>query len=452
MGKGGWSIETIAEIGGMEFHTDLELDSSGKPHISFYDISTHELKYAKWTGTAWDIQIVDPHDVGWFNSLALDSNDVPHISYYNQGEYPPPQPNADLKYARILLGNEDFLGNWGGAGVWYRNSETSSWVKQGPPGELINAGDLDGDGTDDILWSNTGDGVWVKHSTTGTWMKLSNAPALDLASGDMNGDGRVDLVGNWSSGVYYKSSIGGAWVMMGPVGGFIGTGDLDGDGTDDLLWSKMGDGVWVKNSTTGTWSRICVPTALDISSGDMSGDGKDDLVGIWIQGVYYKDSKGGGWVKIGPLGDLIATGDLDGDGVDDLLWSDAASGVWIKHSTTVSWTRLTIAAAGHMDAGVMRGGANPWPSVAIEGFVELPAPIGGYSIGPGSLSEYEDFSDEGPGGWNFVFSEEANLDPQDADSAKTMRIPGPGETGFVYIEQENLFPQETGLRNKTKNN
>jgi hypothetical protein len=348
----------------------------------------------------------------------------------------------------VCLQTDDLLGTWS-SGVWYRNSDTGSWVNQGSPCELVAAGDLGGDGTDDIFWSRAGDGVWVKQSVTRSWTKLCNAPARDMDAGDMNGDGRDDLLGNWSSGIYYKNSVSGAWVKMGPPGDLIATGDLDGDGTDDLLWSKAGDGVWIKSSTTTLWSRLTPAAAGDMTSGDMNGDGRDDLVGSWTSGVYYKDSIGGGWIKMGPPGELIASGDLDGDGTDDLLWSKSGDGVWVKSSTTALWSRLTPAASTHMDAGLMREGAHPWPDSTHGAFFELPAHAGGYTDGPGRILEYVDLSDEGPGGWNFVFSEEANVVLQESDSGKVMQLPGPGEAGFQYIEQTNLVPQEV-LKYKKK--
>jgi hypothetical protein len=152
-----------------------------------------------------------------------------------------------------------------------------------------------------------------------------------------------------------------------------------------------------------------------------------------------------------PSADLIAAGDLDGDGTDDLLWSKAGDGVWVKSSTTMNWTRLTPAAAGHMDAGLMRGGTNPWPSASIGGLIDFPAPRGGYADGPGSISEYVDLSDKGPGGWNFDYSEEANLVPQENDSGIMMKIAGPGEPGFRYFEQKNLMPQKKQENGKKKN-
>jgi len=86
----------------------------------------------------------------------------------------------------------------------------------------------------------------------------------------------------------------------------------------------------------------------------------------------------------------------------------------------------------------MRGGAG---TGSAAGFIKLLAPIGGYAEGPESLLNYEDFSNEGPGGWNFFFQEERNLFPQKKESAMAIkRVPGPGEPGFKCIKQKNLVP------------
>ena len=76
--------------------TSLALDDDGYPHISYTgdDGDSYCLKYALWTGTNWDLQIIDNSSgwVGEFNSLKLDSLGYAHISYYdNDGDY--------LKYA-----------------------------------------------------------------------------------------------------------------------------------------------------------------------------------------------------------------------------------------------------------------------------------------------------------------------------------------------------------------
>ncbi|MFC1730257.1 MopE-related protein [candidate division KSB1 bacterium] len=66
----------------------IEIDSDDNPHMIYAGIGG--LKYARWTGTGWDIQPVDDLDSS-DGSLKLDSNDNPHISYHT----------SDLKYAYL---------------------------------------------------------------------------------------------------------------------------------------------------------------------------------------------------------------------------------------------------------------------------------------------------------------------------------------------------------------
>jgi hypothetical protein len=69
------------------------LDSDGNPHISYYDETNGNLKYAYNDGSKWDIIAVDSTgDVGVYTSLALDDAGNPHISYYDK-------TNGYLKYA-----------------------------------------------------------------------------------------------------------------------------------------------------------------------------------------------------------------------------------------------------------------------------------------------------------------------------------------------------------------
>ena len=84
------------EIG---LYNSLALDSFGNPSISYYDWNGHgDLKYASSNdgGASWpagNIEVVDSGgDVGMFTSLALDAGNNPHISYYDV-------TNFDLKYA-----------------------------------------------------------------------------------------------------------------------------------------------------------------------------------------------------------------------------------------------------------------------------------------------------------------------------------------------------------------
>ena len=73
-----WKIETVDSAGYVGYYTSLALDSSDYPHISYYDSTNRDLKYAYWDGAAWQVETVDSDgDVGYNTSLALDSSDDP---------------------------------------------------------------------------------------------------------------------------------------------------------------------------------------------------------------------------------------------------------------------------------------------------------------------------------------------------------------------------------------
>ena len=84
-----WNIQTVDSVGDVGDFCSLALDSNNNPGISFYDRNAADLMYAKWNGTAWNIQTVDASG-GTYTSLAFDSNNNPQISYFT----------GSLKYAK----------------------------------------------------------------------------------------------------------------------------------------------------------------------------------------------------------------------------------------------------------------------------------------------------------------------------------------------------------------
>jgi hypothetical protein len=131
---------------------------------------------------------------------------------------------------------------------------------------------------------------------------------------------------------------------------------------------------------------------------------------------------------------LIGAGDVDGDATDDLLgvWG---SGLWVKYSKSGNWEKLSISPPNDIDIGLFRTGV--WGA----GYSHVEGPFGGYAGEPGS-DLYNDLTDQGPRGWNFIYQEQKNLSPRESEEMKINRIPGPGEPGFTYTEQKNLVPRE----------
>lgn len=84
-------------------YTSIDLDGAGNPHISYYDVTNKDMKYAYWNGADWVISVVDSvGDVGRFSSLKIYTGDnTRHLCYYDY-------TNKDLEYARYSAGIWEF--------------------------------------------------------------------------------------------------------------------------------------------------------------------------------------------------------------------------------------------------------------------------------------------------------------------------------------------------------
>jgi hypothetical protein len=94
--SGAWVVSNIDSLGvssGQGFATSIAIDSNNKIHISYYDFTGGDLKYATNKSGQWIKTILDSDgDVGYYSSLSVDSNNKIHISYFDR-------TNRDLKYA-----------------------------------------------------------------------------------------------------------------------------------------------------------------------------------------------------------------------------------------------------------------------------------------------------------------------------------------------------------------
>ncbi|MBI4416910.1 MAG: ABC transporter permease subunit [Euryarchaeota archaeon] len=69
-------------------YVSLAIGADGNPRVAYYDESEADLKFAHWTGTAFDVTYVDfGGDVGRYASLALEAGtDLPRIAYYSAAD------------------------------------------------------------------------------------------------------------------------------------------------------------------------------------------------------------------------------------------------------------------------------------------------------------------------------------------------------------------------------
>ncbi|RLP91428.1 VCBS repeat-containing protein [Micromonospora sp. BL4] len=225
-------------------------------------------------------------------------------------------------------------------------------------GETASTGDVNGDGRDDIVTfahSNTGD-VYVALSTGtsfGGGLKWHDwfAPGAEIgAVGDVNGDGRDDIVAfthNPAGDVYVALSTGTSFgpglkwhEYFSPFGEFPALGDVNGDGRDDIITFTQGPAaasdVIVALSSGGsfgapqTWHDLFAVGAEQPRVGDINGDGRDDIVTFTCNAdadVYAAVSTGTGFVGTTVkwndffclAGEFPYLGDANGDGRDDII-------------------------------------------------------------------------------------------------------------------------------------
>lgn len=240
------------------------------------------------------------------------------------------------------------------------------------------AGDITGDGWSDLIAVNE-TSVWVKTAITSSvapqfsaatlWSTEGLPTALATIAGDVDGDGKADLISWKDNSVSVKLSTGSAFGAATPWSTelFYGirahpnpdpnfhdnpnvAGDINGDGKLDLIaWND--NSVWVKISngagfgTATRWSNESFVGDQSNLVGDVDGDGWADLIAWNFSSRYVKKSNGASEFGVptpwsggnfaGSKDHLI--GDLNQDGMADLIALSDTS-IWVQYSTQTSFT------------------------------------------------------------------------------------------------------------------
>jgi hypothetical protein len=332
--------------------------------------------------SAWTARL---HDHGYFSGFysSMASGMADQIANYNAAGYVRPDyidfarwdqvptvldaaipPGYWWPQRRMKQYRGDHVETWGGVPINIDNDYLD--VAPLPPARFA---DVTGNGWSDLLARTTsGTGTLVTYPGNGTALDLAAARTIGtgwntmnaiLRIGDLNSDGREDLVAR-------QASNGDLWFYPGTATGFgsrtrIGTrwnsmreltaiGDFNRDGIPDLLAVNVAEkSLYVYPGRPGVTlgARVLVGSGgWDVMSelagvGDFNRDGFTDLVARSSAGtLYLYPGRAGGFaarIQIGTgwsgMRDLVGVGDFNRNGGTDLAAVNSSGVVYLYQGT-----------------------------------------------------------------------------------------------------------------------
>lgn len=222
----------------------------------------------------------------------------------------------------------------------YRNNGDGSFAQQEILAENFEGAndmesfDVDQDGDEDLIASSpVGTALFLNAGDGLTWTTLEIPGAGgSLTKADLDNDGSMDLI---IGGRWFWNDGNGLFTEVATLaqGNLNKVGDVNGDGTNDLVYILQNGGVTAQlNDGSGNFTTVSSPSvsylqAMDLA--DLDGDGDLDIATVQYAPPlhWYRNDGSGSFTEEvlltdAPIGGRAVTcSDLDDDGDVDILWA-----------------------------------------------------------------------------------------------------------------------------------
>jgi len=327
---GPWVCSTLDSTGNVGNYTSIAIDSGNKVHISYYDWTNYNLKYATNVSGSWVYSILDSFgEVGYYTSIAIDSNNKVHIGYRDSNNY-------DLKYAT------NASGSWVCStidSVGYVGDYTSIVVDSNNKAHISYYDDTNAD----LKYATNASGDWVC-STLDSTSAVGSSTAIAI---DFNNKVHISYYGGDTIGLKYATNASGDWVYStldsaGNVGWYTSIA-LDSnnkvhisyhDATNsDLKYATNATGSWVYATIDSTGNVGYPTTSIAIDSNNKVHISYYDYTNGDLK---YATNVSGSWVystldSVGNVGNYTSIA-IDSNNKVHISYYDATNGD-LKYAT-----------------------------------------------------------------------------------------------------------------------
>jgi len=217
------------------------------------------------------------------------------------------------------------------------------------PSKDVAAGDVDGDGELEVVVVREADTLVVDRQTWALEWQATGRGGTQVALGNVDADPALEIAINSQPGYILDAALQTSlWALAGGFGQAMDLGDLDGDGRADIAFAGYAGVTALAGDTGATlWALTGTSQAVSVRVADVDQSGSAEV----LVGAYW----GGTTAYAGPTGAPLWTlphsdeqtlglgvGDVNADGVNEIVWG---AGAWRSVTgvlTVASWVSAQV--------------------------------------------------------------------------------------------------------------